>query len=245
MESDASRQEKGPSKKSRQEASPSKKSRQEASPSKKSRQEASPSKESRQEASPSKESRQEASPSKKSRQEKGPSKESRAGTWWQWHRRRRTSCQELKEDRELREKPILKAGFINLEEAKRHQEFFTGKLSDNTRQLSFAGLGAVWVFGGGPSHGLSSFHYSTTFLWAVLLLVFALSSDFLQYVAGSIAWSGYRRKKENDVIKKSMSDSFLAPRAINWATIFFFWLKAAFVIAGYSFLAVSVYHRIR
>ena len=135
-------------------------------------------------------------------------------------------------------------GTIDLAEAKRHQEFFTGKMSDNTRQLSFAGIGAVWVFGGGNGLNHSALHFSTTFLWAGLLFVVALGSDFLQYVAGSIAWGAFRRKKELDVVVRNQPDSFLAPRAINWATIVFFFLKALFVVVGYAFLAVSVFHRI-
>jgi hypothetical protein len=107
-------------------------------------------------------------------------------------------------------------GNINLAEAKRHAEYFTGKLSENARQLSFAGIGSVWVFSGGTAASLTVLHIPTTFLVAGLAFVTALAFDFLQYVCGGAAWSWFRRKMELEITENNQPDSFLAPRQINW-----------------------------
>jgi hypothetical protein len=133
----------------------------------------------------------------------------------------------------------LTGGAIDLNEAKRIVEGHTGRLSSLSRQLSFAGIGVVWVLVGGTSRRLLNSHFPNSYYWAMLMFVVSLGCDFLQYLYASTAWSIFRRKKELEVISGE-NDSFLAPKQINWATNVFFYAKSACVLSGYVILVVVI-----
>jgi hypothetical protein len=135
-------------------------------------------------------------------------------------------------------------GLINLAEAKRFAEASTAQVSSNTRQLSFVGIGAVWIFSGGTSPKFGSIHIAEPFLVAGLFLVGALTFDFLQYLCASIAWVRFRREKEEEVTDQGEPDSFLAPKRINWLAYTFFWAKTPLVTVAYGFLGYAIYQRI-
>ncbi len=67
-----------------------------------------------------------------------------------------------------------------------------------------------------------------------MLIVAALTSDFFHYVAGTLAWGIYRRRKE--LMTASGDAKFLAPKWINWPTLFFFWLKIGTIASAYTLL---------
>jgi hypothetical protein len=67
-------------------------------------------------------------------------------------------------------------------------EEYTGKASDVTRQLSFAGIAVVWLLrtGGGGSLPIPS-----ALLLPLALFVWSLSFDLLQYVVASVVWGSF------------------------------------------------------
>lgn len=133
---------------------------------------------------------------------------------------------------------------MDLAEARRHKEFFTAAMSANVRQLSFAGIGAIWVFSGGTASNDVALRIPSSFLIAGLLFVVALAFDFFQYAWASAAWSWFRRSMEHKVQKNEHADSFLAPLGLTFTINTLFWLKAFALVVGYGFLVYSIYERI-
>jgi hypothetical protein len=103
------------------------------------------------------------------------------------------------------------------------------RTSENVRSLGFAALAVVWLFR--PDRGLV---FPQTLLWAGVLAVAALASDFLQSVYGTLAWGRFHRSKELKGV--SAEEDFHAPRAINWPTNTFFWTKVIAVTFSYVLL---------
>ncbi len=104
----------------------------------------------------------------------------------------------------------------------------SGKASDVSRQLSFAGIALVWIFKaekGGP------LAVPEPLLLPAALFVLALALDLLQYVYGSLAWGLFARYHEARQTPKATE--LLAPMYINWPAIACFWLKLAVAMASY------------
>lgn len=78
----------------------------------------------------------------------------------------------------------------------------SGKASDITRQLGFAGLGAIWIFKYGSA---GSERVPNELVPAAVAIVLALLLDFLQYAVGSLVWGAFarytdvRRQRTDDV----------------------------------------------
>ena len=113
---------------------------------------------------------------------------------------------------------------------KKEYQKFSGKLSDNTRKLAFAGIAIVWIFKQG---GNGTFILPDLLKLAILMFVITLSFDLLQYICQTIIWGIFHRHYE----KKFKGDYELtAPKYFNWPAIFFFWSKVIVLIAGYVFV---------
>jgi hypothetical protein len=82
---------------------------------------------------------------------------------------------------------------MNLEGYRKTFYEFSGKLSDITRQLSFAGIAVIWLFkkdvSGVPTP-------PKDLVLPLILLVLTLSADYLQYLLGSLIWRYVYRSKE-------------------------------------------------
>jgi hypothetical protein len=110
-----------------------------------------------------------------------------------------------------------------------YQEF-SGKLSDNTRKLAFAGIAIVWIFKQGKN---GTFLLPDLLKLAILMFVITLSFDLLQYIYQTIIWGFFHRYYE----KKFGEDHELtAPKYINWPAIIFFWSKVTVLVVGYVFV---------
>lgn len=66
---------------------------------------------------------------------------------------------------------------MKLKDARDNYYFYSGKASDIARQLSFAGLGVVWIF---KIDSASGPVVPSRFVLPTLLILVALSCDFLQ-----------------------------------------------------------------
>ncbi len=130
---------------------------------------------------------------------------------------------------------------MTLKEARETYYSYSGKLSEITRQLSFAGIAVIWIFrvGDKPATG---FVWDKTLLLPLVLFVAALGCDLLQYLYASFAWGVFHRCKEKQFREmrakdgERVEDDFKAHRAINWPTLFFFWSKAFIAAAGHTLL---------
>jgi hypothetical protein len=117
----------------------------------------------------------------------------------------------------------------------------SGKVSDLVRQLSFAGIGIIWILRTGEHAG--GIKYSTHLLRPLGLFVATLALDLLHYVyktavTGSLN-SYYWRKYKNDETDVPYSGKW------NWLTLGFFWLKVVLVVIAYYYLLSFIYVQLK
>lgn len=115
----------------------------------------------------------------------------------------------------------------------------SGKLSDISRQLDFAGIALIWLFKVemGGKHAIPS-----ALLLPAALLVAALSVDLLQYIYSCAAWGVYNRILEIRSIP--FDKEFKAPPPINWPTLVCFWSKVLLTVAAYVGLLLFLHEAI-
>lgn len=111
--------------------------------------------------------------------------------------------------------------------------FRSGKASDICRQLGFAGIALIWVFKANTANGGG---IPEALLFPGLLIIAALSLDFLQYFVGALIWGGFHRvlefkgKTEDDDIKVwSLINNF---NFIAWIS------KCMLIMGAYVFLVI-------
>jgi len=126
---------------------------------------------------------------------------------------------------------MSKAANLTTTEVKAAYEALSGKASEIVRQLSLAGVALIWIFKTGTA---SSPVLEVQLLRAALFIFLALSLDLLQYLLGTLTWHRYFLYKEKQ--ETPPTAKFEAPSWINWPTWTLFWLKAACMLAAYSFI---------
>jgi hypothetical protein len=108
---------------------------------------------------------------------------------------------------------------------------FSGKASDLSRQLAFAGLAIIWLFKRDNLAGLS---IPRELLWPGVLIVLSLGLDMLHYVSASAIWRYFYRSQEKAGVDE---DKLLTHEAyLEWPIYFFFCAKITIVLAAYVLL---------
>lgn len=115
-------------------------------------------------------------------------------------------------------------------------DIFTGKLSDVSRQLNFAGIAVIWIFRVGEESG--GIAYSSELLYPLGCFVLSLAFDFLHYLYASIAWSCFHTYKQRSGVDSTTD--FKAPGWINYPSYIFFYSKALLVFGGYILLLLAI-----
>ena len=119
---------------------------------------------------------------------------------------------------------------MKLADARENYYYFSGKVSEIARQLAFAGIGIVWVFRTTvPSGSVLPRELYAAVVWLVL----TLGADFAHYLAATILWGTYHRYREKRV---APDEEFVAPRAINWPALAFFYLKVVLLVIAYVWI---------
>ena len=129
---------------------------------------------------------------------------------------------------------------MNITTVRNDYDYHSGKVSDITRQLNFAGIAIIWLFKIGESHHV--FVLPNTLLYCLVLFVFSLSFDLLQYLYYSFVWSFLARLKERKGLDKKIE--FKVSRSIHWIPLTFFWGKAIICIGSYGILISYIIKRI-
>lgn len=108
---------------------------------------------------------------------------------------------------------------------------FSGKASDLSRQLAFAGIAIIWLFKKEPLSGLT---VPRELVLPGLLIVGSLAVDMLQYGVASVLWRAFYRSKE----KEHIAEDVEIDHAEWWERPiwFAFWLKIVLVLCAYGFL---------
>lgn len=94
---------------------------------------------------------------------------------------------------------------MDLKDARENYVYFSGQASTVVRQLGFAGIAIIWIFSEGDKPNRAT--VPRDLLVPGLLLVVALASDLLQYVAGALCWGCYQRWRE----WKDLPETFQRP----------------------------------
>ena len=108
----------------------------------------------------------------------------------------------------------------------------SGKASDVSRQLAFAGIAVIWVFHQG--HG-SAVDVPGSLIAPAALFIGGLACDLLQYVSGTLIWGAFHRIQEQRLGAGS-EKPLTAPAYFNWPGLFFFWSKLGLILIGYLLL---------
>jgi hypothetical protein len=123
------------------------------------------------------------------------------------------------------------------------QTFYTysGKLSDITRQLAFAGIAVIWLFkkdvSGTPA-------IPQKLLLPGLLILISLFLDMAQYFAASWIWRCVYRSKE----KAGVSEEAELERHPEWLELPIFWLfvlKIVALSASYVLIGFFLWQQLR
>ena len=82
---------------------------------------------------------------------------------------------------------------MTLDEARKLNDLFTGKASELTSQLAFAGIAVIWLFRVGGDHSTS---IPSSLLWPLGLFVLSLLLHYLQYVVAGFLWDRFAQLQE-------------------------------------------------
>lgn len=126
---------------------------------------------------------------------------------------------------------------MTLKDARGAYDYFSGKLSDLVRQLSFAGIAVVWMF----RTQVDKMPFDDRLMAPLKFLVSALALDLFHYILASLIWSRYAHCREKDGIKDS--DEISPHEAINWPMLVCFWGKVFFCFMAYVVMLICLWNR--
>ncbi|HEX5733940.1 MAG TPA: hypothetical protein VF131_13990 [Blastocatellia bacterium] len=117
---------------------------------------------------------------------------------------------------------------MKLKDARENYYYFSQKTSEIVRQLGFAGIAVIWVF---KTEIDGKLFVPPELISIGKFLIAGLGLDLFHYAYGTLAWGIYNGLKERDGTKEGTE--FLAPRPINWPTLFFLWSKVIAISIAY------------
>ena len=131
---------------------------------------------------------------------------------------------------------------ISVEQGFKDRDYFSGKLSEISRQLAFAGIAIIWVFRNvNDTQQTTAFRVVTdtqeTIPWSLILpgflLVLSLTFDFLHYLASNTLLEVFTKRAQ-----KAGQSEFVAPFWMNYPGRVFFYGKILLVALAYLYLLV-------
>lgn len=125
------------------------------------------------------------------------------------------------------------------EDYKNDHYFFTGKLSDITRNLSFMGFGAVWILAGGLEY-FQNKDVNLPFIWIMLFLSISLVLDLFQYTYQSFfTYCMFSKTEKIDEKRKKLGKEpgvYTHSKKCNYPSYTLTILKVISMITAYSLL---------
>jgi|SRR6266850_4650742 len=116
---------------------------------------------------------------------------------------------------------------------------YSGKASDITRQLGFAGIAIVWIF---KTQQADKYSIPQALFWPAVLITTSLALDLLHYLVSSASWGIFVRMKERAGIQDDAEIE--APDWINWIPNALFWAKVALMGWAYVHLIRYMTHNL-
>lgn len=108
----------------------------------------------------------------------------------------------------------------------------SGTASEVSRKLGFAAIAVIWIFKADLPQ--KTYALPPELFMAGFLVVCSLGLDLFQYFFGSLIFSWFCRKKENENVADDVE--FDAPRWFNWPSLTCFWIKLVVMIGAYIYL---------
>lgn len=125
---------------------------------------------------------------------------------------------------------------MKLSEFRKDFDYYSGKASDNVRQLAFAGIAVAWIF----RQGSDGIKLSTPLVWAIFLFIVALGLDLLHYVVGARIWRKFvedeEKKIPDDAEGEANDPDIEADPNLNKPLFGFYNAKIGAIFFGYLFL---------
>lgn len=110
---------------------------------------------------------------------------------------------------------------------------FSGKASDISRHLAFAGIAVIWIFRLNQKGELT---IPNELLLPLILMVVTLGFDILQYISATTVWGIYQWYKERELEDPKIDPDIDHPSWLKWPQFIFFVLKLISILVGYYFL---------
>lgn len=120
---------------------------------------------------------------------------------------------------------------MKLKEIRDDYYLFTGKTSDITRSLNFAGIAVVWFFHANDTSAGAIKAIPQVLLWPLWFFVLSLGLDLFQYLYSTIVWGIYNWAKHKKNV--GLDDEVNPPAWINRFSLTCFGLKIVSCMAGY------------
>lgn len=128
---------------------------------------------------------------------------------------------------------------MELKKYKEEAQYFTGKLSDINRYLSFAGIAIIWIF---EKESQGEYDIPDELIVPLAFFVISLILDFIQYIYGATVWSIFfryheKRKEKHPEDEKYKKDDVKAPKFLSNISYFgLFYPKVIINFIGYIYI---------
>ena len=130
----------------------------------------------------------------------------------------------------------------SLKEWLEEQQYYSGKASEATRTLAFAGVAVIWVFYE-ENPAQNSPHLDSNFILPLLLLTLSLTFDLLHYAAGAIIWNLVYLHHERHTPEKERDDIGAEPwkrKLVTWL----FYIKLGALVVAYFYLSTIIFSKL-
>lgn len=124
---------------------------------------------------------------------------------------------------------------LKLADIRDNKEYYEGKTSDLVRQLSFAGLGLIWIL-----KDVNNMLPRMLILAAIFIII-TLFLDILQYIASSVIWG--RVFRAYDRSNKQLDDECKVYSLVNTLGYVCFWAKVMSLTISYVTVFRFLYER--
>lgn len=122
---------------------------------------------------------------------------------------------------------------MKLSEYKEDYYFFTGKVSEITRQLGFAGIALIWIFRDDVNGKII---INESLLLPAILIVSALAVDFTHYIVQAITWSLFYQHHKKKV--SSEESEVTSSERLNIPSWILFSIKVLLIIIAYILIII-------
>jgi len=134
---------------------------------------------------------------------------------------------------------------MKLSKYKEEAQYFTQKLSEINRYLSFTGIAIIWIF---KKESDGQFNIPDELILPLIFLTGSLIFDFFQYIYSAIIWTDFfkkheKKKRKNPEDDKYIIDDIKAPKILANSSYFcFFYPKIILNLIGYSMLIYYLFN---